>query len=81
MFESESPEERQRAYERLAAAARRAGMPLERLNAALRRVAHNERETRRFLAEEVYGVTDEELDALVRSRLGGAGDAADEEGA
>lgn len=79
MFEAESPEERQRAYERLAAAARRAGMPLERLNAALRRVAHNEQLTRRFLAEEVYGVTDEELDALIRSRLGGAGEDPEEE--
>ncbi len=69
MHESESPEERQRAYERLAAAAQRAGMSLERLHAALRTVAHNEAETRDFLAAEVYGVPDSALDELVRSRL------------
>lgn len=69
---AETPSERiarQEAYERLAEAAKRAGLPLSRLHAALSRVAHNEAETRRFLAEEVYGVPDEFLDDLVRVRL------------
>lgn len=68
----ETPEEqaaRREAYQRLVDAARRVGMPLERLGSALREVARNETETRRFLAEEVYGVPDELLDDLVRVRL------------
>lgn len=68
----ETPEEqaaRREAYQRLVDAARRVGLPLERLGSALREVARNEGETRRFLAEEVYGVPDELLDDLVRVRL------------
>ena len=68
----ESPEERaarREAYERLAAAARRAGMSLERLHVGLTRVARNETETRRFLAESVYNVPDDLLDDLIRLRL------------
>jgi hypothetical protein len=60
---------RREAYERLARAARRAGMSLDRLNAMLRQVTRNEEETRRFLAEHVYGVPDELLDDLVRVRM------------
>ncbi|HET8655743.1 MAG TPA: hypothetical protein VFL93_09540 [Longimicrobiaceae bacterium] len=68
----ESPDEeaaRQEAYRRLSDAARRIGLPLERLGALLARVADNERETRRFLAERVYQVTDAELDELLRRRI------------
>lgn len=68
----DTPEERadrRRAYERLARAARRAGISAERLRDALRRVAANEEETRRFLRDEVYGVPDDLLDDLVRVRL------------
>ncbi len=68
----ETPDEqdaRRQAYERLAAAARRIGLPLERLGSLLRQVAHNEADTRRFLAEEVYGVPDPLLDDLLRVRL------------
>jgi hypothetical protein len=68
----ESPEEqaaRREAYRRLAEAARRVGMPLERLGSLLQQVASNEEETRRFLSREVYGVPDELLDDLVRVRL------------
>lgn len=68
----ETPEEqaaRREAYERLAAAARRVGLPLERLGGLLRQVARNETETRRFLADEVYGVPDAALDDLLRARL------------
>jgi hypothetical protein len=60
---------RREAYERLARAARRAGMSIERLNEMLRQVTHNEQATRRFLAEEVYGVPDELLDDLLRVRM------------
>lgn len=60
---------REEAYHRLAEAARRVGVPLERLAAALRQVERNESESRRFLAEEVYGVPDSLLDDLVRVRL------------
>jgi hypothetical protein len=68
----ETPEEqaaRREAYQRLVDAARRVGMPLEQLGSALREVARNETETRRFLAEEVYGVPDGLLDDMVRVRL------------
>lgn len=68
----ETPEEeaiRREAYQRLADATRRAGYPLERLAQLLRQVARNEAETRRFLAEEVYGVPDDLLDDLVRVHL------------
>ncbi|HEX2205105.1 MAG TPA: hypothetical protein VHG91_17470 [Longimicrobium sp.] len=68
----ETPDEqeaRRMAYERLAAAARRVGLSLERLGEMLGRVAHNETETRRFLADEVYGVPDEHLDDYLRVRL------------
>lgn len=65
----EEREERKAAYERLASAARRAGMPLERLRSALENITRNEAETRRFLAEEVYHVPDELLDDLVRVKL------------
>ena len=68
----ETPEEqaaRREAYERLSAAARRVGLSLEKLGDMLRQVSANEAETRRFLAEEVYGVPDEVLDDLMRIRL------------
>jgi hypothetical protein len=68
----ETPEEqeaRQEAYRRLAEAARRVGLPRERLADVLRQVARNEEETRRFLAEEVYGVPDALLDDLLRVHL------------
>ena len=68
----ETPEEqaaRREAYQRLADAARRVGVPLDNLGRMLREVAHNEEETRRFLAGEVYGVPDDLLDDLVRVRL------------
>ena len=68
----ETPDEqaaRREAYERLSAAARRVGLPLERLSSLLRQVVRNEAETRRFLADEVYGVPDALLDDLVRVRL------------
>ena len=68
----ESPDEeaeRLEAYERLADAARRAGLTAERLRDALRRVAANELETRRFLRDEVYGVPDDLFDDLIRVRL------------
>ena len=68
----ETPEEqeaRRAAYQRLVDAARRVGLPVERLGQMLRQVASNEQETRRFLAEEVYGVPDDLLDDLLRVRL------------
>lgn len=68
----ETPEEqaaRRAAYQRLVDAARRVGMPLDRLARAIGEVANNEVETRRFLTEEVYGVPDDLLDDLVRVRL------------
>jgi hypothetical protein len=69
---AESPTEqaaRREAYQRLAAAARRVGLPLERLAQLLRTLEDNEVETRRFLADEVYDVPDALLDDLVRVRL------------
>jgi hypothetical protein len=69
----ETPDERAaraEALRRLGDAARRVGISLERLGAMLRQVARNEAETRRFLAERVYGVPDELLDDLLRVRLG-----------
>lgn len=68
----ETPREqaaRREAYQRLVDAARRVGLPLERLGGLLRQVTTNETETRRFLAEEVYGVPDELLDDLLRVHL------------
>ena len=68
----ETPDEqaaRREAYERLSAAARRVGLSVERLSAMLRQVTHNETETRRFLADEVYGVPDPLLDDLLRLRM------------
>jgi 8-oxo-dGTP pyrophosphatase MutT (NUDIX family) len=68
----ETPDEqaaRREAYERLSAAARRVGVSLDRLSDMLRQVTHNEAETRRFLADEVYGVPDSLLDDMVRVRL------------
>jgi 8-oxo-dGTP pyrophosphatase MutT (NUDIX family) len=68
----ETPDEqaaRREAYERLAAAARRVGVSLDRLSDMLRQVTNNEAETRRFLADEVYGVPDSLLDDMVRVRL------------
>lgn len=67
----ETPEDeaaRREANARLREAARRAGLSLEKLGSLLRQVARNEAETRRFLAE-VYGVSDEKLDHLLRERL------------
>ncbi len=66
---SEEMAARREAYRRLAEAARRVGMPLEKLASMLREVARNEEETRRFLAEEVYGVPDDLLDDLIRVRM------------
>jgi hypothetical protein len=68
----ETPDEqeaRRMAYERLAAAARRVGLSLERLSDLLRQVTRNETETRRFLADEVYNVPDDLLDDLLRVRM------------
>ena len=66
---SQEPD-RAAAYERIAAAARQAGVSLDRLHDMLRQVATNEAATRRFLADEVYGVEDDLLDDLLRIRLG-----------
>lgn len=60
---------RRQAYERLSSAARRVGLSLERLSDVLRQVTTNETETRRFLADEVYGVPDEHLDDFLRVRM------------
>jgi hypothetical protein len=68
----ETPQEqaaRREAYQRLVDAARRVGMPVDRLGGLLRQVNRNEEETRRFLTSEVYGVPDDLLDDLVRVRL------------
>ena len=68
----QSPEEtatRQAALQRLAEAARRLGLPRERLAALLRKVDSNEEATRRFLSEEVYAVPDDLLDDLLRVHL------------
>ena len=76
----ETPEERaarREAYQRLVDAARRVGVPLDRLVQGIANLARNETETRRFLAEEVYGVPDDLLDDLVRVRLSDARDRGD----
>jgi hypothetical protein len=68
----DTPDERSaraEAYRRLADAARRVGMPLERLADLLHQVSRNEEDTRRFLAENVYGVPDDLLDDLLRVRI------------
>lgn len=68
----ETPEEqaaRSEAYQRLADAARRVGLSLERLGELLHGLERNEAETRTFLAEQVYGVPDEHLDEYLRVRL------------
>ena len=68
----ETPNEqvaRREAYQRLVDAAQRIGMPLARLRDGVRQVAHNEAETRRFLADDVYGVPDDLLDDMVRVRF------------
>jgi hypothetical protein len=62
-------EARRVALERLAAAARRLGLPRERFAALLRQVEANEEATRKFLSEEVYGVPDDLLDDLLRVHL------------
>lgn len=70
-FEGETNEERQarrEAYERLAGAAGRLGVPLERLAGLLRQLYTNEAETRRFLAE-IYRVPDDSLDDYLRLRM------------
>jgi len=70
-FENESNEERQarrEAYERIAGAAARLALPLERLDAALHQLYRNEAETRRFLAD-LYRVPDDSLDDFLRLRL------------
>ena len=66
---AEEEAERQAALQRLAAAARRLGLPRERLAELLRQVETNEEATRRFLSAEVYGVPDELLDDLLRVHL------------
>jgi hypothetical protein len=68
----DSPAERQarqEAYDRLVAAAQRAGEPIRKLHQLLTTIAVNETETRRFLSEEVYGVPDDLLDDLLSLRL------------
>ena len=68
----ETPAEREarlQAYERLVSATQRAGEPIRKLHQLLRTVARNEADTRRFLAEDVYGVPDDLLDDLIRVRL------------
>lgn len=60
---------RRAALERLAAAARRLGLPREQLATLLRNVQSNEEATRRFLSEEVYHVPDDLLDDLLRVHL------------
>ena len=70
-FEGETNEERQArrdAYERLAGAAGRLGLPLERLAVLLRQLQTNEAETRRFLAD-IYHVPDDSLDDYLRLRM------------
>lgn len=67
--DSEDDGARQAALERLAAAARRLGLPRERLAALLRQVESNEEATRKFLSEEVYHVPDALLDDLLRVHL------------
>jgi len=70
-FEDESDEERQArrdAYERIASAAARLRLPLERLDAMLHHLRQNEDETRRFLAD-LYHVPDDSLDDFLRLRL------------
>jgi hypothetical protein len=79
----ETPEEqaaRREAYERLVAAFRRAGVPLERLGRMLGQVARNEAETRDFLRDQVYGVPDDMLDDLVRIRMADLDADGDEDG-
>jgi len=63
------PQGREREMGRLAAVARQAGMPIERLAAALRALAEAESETRRMLARDVYGIPEELLDDVLRLRL------------
>lgn len=78
----DTPEERaarRAAYQRLADAAKRLGVPIERLSRMLREVAHNEAETRRFLSEEVYGVPDDLLDDMMRVRMDDLDDVPEEE--
>lgn len=65
----EEAEARRAAYQRLLAAARRVGMPHQRLASLLSQVAANEEQTRRFLADQVYHVPDQLLDDLLRVRL------------
>lgn len=65
----EEAEARRAAYQRLLAAARRVGMPHQRLASLLSQVATNEEQTRRFLADQVYHVPDQLLDDLLRVRL------------
>jgi hypothetical protein len=68
----ETPDEqaaRRAAYQRLVDAAQRIGLPIARLRTGLEQVARNETETRRFLAEDVYGVPDDLLDDMVRVRF------------
>ena len=57
--------------ERLLAAAMRVGVSLDRLSDMLRQVTHNEAETRRFLADEVYGdlAYDESIAPMAFARL------------
>lgn len=62
-------ERRRASLERLVAAARRLGVSTERLAGLMRELEKNATSTRRFLADEVYGVPDDLLDDLVRLRL------------
>lgn len=65
----EEAEARRAALQRLADAARRLGVPRDRLASLLRQVESNEEATRKFLSEEVYHVPDELLDDLLRVHL------------
>ncbi|HYJ78701.1 MAG TPA: hypothetical protein VEW03_03790 [Longimicrobiaceae bacterium] len=66
---ADEQEARREAYRRLMDAARRVGLSVQKLGAMLGEVARNEAETRRFLADEVYGVPDDLLDDLLRVHL------------
>lgn len=65
----DDPREREQAFARLSEMARQAGLPIERLAAALRALERAESDTRRMLAREVYGIPEELLDDVLRVRL------------
>jgi hypothetical protein len=69
MIMGEDPREREEEFARLASLARQAGLPIERMAAALRALERAESETRRVLARDVYGIPEELLDDVLRLRL------------